>query len=188
MKIVKRVLIVIAILIAIPLIIALFTKKDYAVERAIVINKPKQEVFDYVKFLRNQDNFSVWTKLDPDMKKEFRGTDGTVGFVYAWDSNKGSQGAGAGEQKIVKITEGESVDMNLHFIRPFEGLADARFTTAEVAAGQTKVTWGFKSSMKYPMNFMLLFMDMDKLLGKDLETGLNDLKSVLEKQALSSNQ
>jgi len=187
MRIVKRVLIVIAILVAIPLIIALFTKKDYAVERAIVINKPKQEVFDYVKLLRNQDNFSVWTRLDPKMKKDFRGTDGTVGFVYAWDS-EGSKGAGAGEQKIVKINEGESVDMNLHFIRPFEGLADARFTTAEVAAGQTKVTWGFKSSMKYPMNAMLLFMDMDKVLGKDLETGLKDLKSVLEKQALTSNQ
>lgn len=187
MKIVKRILIAIAVLIAIPLIIALFTQKDYAVERAIVINKPKQEVFDYVKLLRNQDNFSVWTKLDPDMKKEFRGTDGTVGFVYAWDS-KGSDGAGAGEQKIVKITEGESIDMNLHFIRPFEGLADARFTTTEVAPGQTKVTWGMKSSMKYPMNVMLLFMDMDKILGKDLATGLNELKSVLEKQALSSNQ
>jgi uncharacterized membrane protein len=185
MKIVKRILIVIAVLIAIPLILALFTKKDYAVERSIVINKPKQEVFNYVKHLRNQDNFSVWTKLDPEMKKEFRGTDGTEGFVYAWDSQKGD-GAGAGEQKIVKITEGESVDMNLHFIRPFEGLADARFTTTEVAANQTKVTWGFKSSMKYPMNAMLLFMDMDKILGKDLATGLKDLKAVLEKQALTS--
>lgn len=187
MKIVKRILIVVAILIAIPLILALFTKKDYAVERTIVINKPKQEVFDYVKHIKNQDNFSVWTKLDPGMKKEFRGTDGTVGFVYAWDS-KGDQGAGAGEQTITKITDGERVDLGLHFIRPFEGLADAHFTTAAVSPGQTKVSWGMKSSMKYPMNAMLLVMDMDKILGKDLDAGLKELKSILEKQALTSNQ
>jgi len=183
MKIVKKILIAIAVLIAIPLIIALFTKKQYAVEREIIISKPRQEVFDYVKYLKNQDHFSVWTMMDPGMKKDFKGTDGTVGFVYAWDSEK----AGAGEQKITKITEGESVDMQLHFIKPFEGLADARISTAAVSDNQTRVKWGFESSMPYPMNIMLLFIDMDKHLGKNLETGLQNLKGVLEKQPITSN-
>jgi hypothetical protein len=35
--------------------------------------------------------------------------------------------------------------------------------------------------MKYPMNIMKLFMNMDKRIGKDLETGLSSLKKVLEK-------
>lgn len=182
MKIVKRILIGLAILIAIPLILAIFTKKDYAVEREIIINKPKQQVFDYVKYLKNQDNYSVWAKMDPGMKKDFKGTDGTVGFVYAWDGEK----AGAGEQTIARITEGESVDFSLHFIKPMDGLADARMTTSAISPEQTKVTWGFKSSMKYPMNAVLLFMDMDKELGQHLEAGLKDLKGVLEKPVLTS--
>jgi hypothetical protein len=183
MKIVKRILIGLAVLIAIPLILAIFTKKDYAVEREIIINKPKQQVFDYVKYLKNQDNYSVWAKMEPNMKKYYRGTDGAVGFVYGWEGKE----VGAGEQTITKINEGESIDFSLHFVKPMEGLADSRFSTVDVSPGQTKIKWGFKSSMKYPMNAMLLFMDMDKEMGKYLEAGLKDLKGVLEKQALTSN-
>ena len=60
MKILKIILLVIAILIVIPLVVALFVAKEYAVERYVEINKPKSEVFDYVKYLKNQDNFSKW--------------------------------------------------------------------------------------------------------------------------------
>ncbi len=62
------------------LVAALFIKKDYAVEREITISKPKQEVFDYIKYLKNQDHYSVWNCLDPAIRKIYTGTDGTVGF------------------------------------------------------------------------------------------------------------
>lgn len=180
MRIVKKILIVIVAIIALALIVALFTKKDYAVEREIVINKPKQVVFDYVKYLKNQDNFSKWAKMDPNMKKEYKGTDGTVGFVSAWDSE--SKDVGKGEQEIKAIREGEQVDFALHFIKPFEGRANAFMSTTALSENQTNVKWGFSSRMNYPMNIMLLFMDMDKMLGADLETGLQNLKGILEKQ------
>jgi hypothetical protein len=51
-----------------------------------------------------------------------------------------------------------------------------------VDGNQTKLSWGMSSRMKYPMNIMLLFMNMDKLLGKDLELSLGNLKGILEKQ------
>ncbi len=73
MKILKKILIVVVILIAIPLVIALFVKKEYAVEREVTINKPKQVVFNYVKHLKNQDNYNKWVRMDPNMKKDFRG-------------------------------------------------------------------------------------------------------------------
>ena len=44
--------------------------------------------------------------------------------------------------------------------------------TEVVASGKTRVTWGMSSAM----NAMLLFMNMDNLLGKDLETSLSNLK------------
>lgn len=69
MKTFKKVLIVLGVIVAIPLIVALFVNKTYAVEEAIVINKPKSEVFDYAKHLKNQDDFSAWANLDPNMKK-----------------------------------------------------------------------------------------------------------------------
>ena len=49
MKIVKRILIGVAILMAVPLIVGLFVRTDFAVEREVIINKRwrscKSEVF-----------------------------------------------------------------------------------------------------------------------------------------------
>lgn len=178
MKIIKKILIGFVALVALLLIIAIFIKKDYAVVREITINKPSSEVFAYIKMLKNQDNFSVWAQADPTMKKEFKGTDGTVGFVSAWDSQKDD--VGKGEQEIIKIKEGERMDFELRFIKPFEA-TDYAYMTTEGQGNLTKVKWGFNGKMDYPMNLMLLAMNMDEMLGKDLQQGLNQLKVVLEK-------
>ncbi|MEO6550667.1 MAG: SRPBCC family protein [Ferruginibacter sp.] len=172
----KVILLVVLVIIAIPLVIALFVKKEYLVERNVTINKPKQEVFNYLKFLKNQDNFNKWVKTDPNMKKDFRGTDGTVGFVYAWDGNSK---AGKGEQEIKQLQDGEKVDVEIRFEKPFASIASTPFTTTSVSPTQTKVTWAMKGKSKYPINFMNLFMD--KLLGSDIDSSLLMLKGVLEK-------
>lgn len=177
MKVVKIILGVIVSLIVLVLIIALFVDKDYSIRREIVINRPKAEVFDYVKHLKNQDNYNAWVRIDPDMKKVFRGTDGTVGFVYAWDSEIKS--AGKGEQEIKGITEGEKVDIEVRFEKPFAGVAHTPITTTDEGSG-TRVSWGMNGRSKYPMNFMNLFMG--SMLGDKLDESLNDLKNILEKK------
>jgi len=179
MKIMRRIVYIILILLTITILLSLIVKQKYAVVREIVINKPKTEVFDYIKYLKNQDNYSVWSKMDPNMKKEYKGTDGTVGFISAWDSD--SKDVGKGEQEIKNISEGERIDFELRFLEPFKSTDKAYMITEEISADQTKVKWGFNGIMPYPMNIMLLFMNMDKMLGKDLEAGLANLKSVLEK-------
>jgi uncharacterized membrane protein len=179
MKIIKWILIVIVILVAIPLVTAIFVKKDYSVERDVVINKPKQEVFEYVKYLKNQNNYSKWAQMDIHMKKEFKGTDGTVGFISGWDSD--SSDVGKGEQEIKGIKDGERIDYEIRFIKPFESTASAYMTTESVNGNQTKVKWSFYGHMPYPMNLMTVIMDMDDAIGKDLQTGLNNLKGIMEK-------
>ena len=174
----KKILIIVLVIIAIPLVVALFLPKDYSVEREIIINKPKQEVFEYVKYLKNQDNYSKWATMDPNMKKTYNGTDGTVGFVSAWESE--NDDVGSGEQEIIKIEEGERIDFELRFKEPFESTSPAFMTTESVAENQTKVTWGFSGHMDYPMNIMMLFMDFEKMIGDDLESGLSNLKSEME--------
>ncbi len=175
MKVVKKLLLVIALLIVLVLVIALFVNKEYVVVRDININKPNQEVFDYVKLLKNQDNFNKWTMADPNMKKDFQGTDGTIGFIYAWNGNKE---VGEGDQRIIEINNGENIKLALHFIRPFEGLAVTEMSTTALSSNLTKVTWGMQGRSPYPMNFMNLFIN--KILGGDLDTSLQRLKSILE--------
>ena len=180
MKFLKRFLFILVGIIALALIAALFVNKDMKASREIVINKTKAEVFNYIKMLKNQNNYGKWNKMDPNMKSEYRGTDGTVGFVSAWDSDNGE--VGKGEQEIKKITEGELLETELRFIKPFESKATAIMTTTAVDSAHTKVTWSFDSKMAYPMNITKLFMDMEKMIGDDFGTGLANLKAVLEKQ------
>ncbi|MBC7382259.1 MAG: SRPBCC family protein [Bacteroidia bacterium] len=179
MKILKTVLLLAIAFAVILLIAGLFIKKNYVVEKEIVINKPIKEVFDYIKYLKNQDIYSVWQTKDPNMKKSFIGTDGKIGFVSAWNSELSE--IGKGEQEIMSITEGERLDFELRFVKPLTVKEEAYMTTEYISDNKTKVKWGFRVKMAYPKNIMLLVINMDELLDKNLETSLVNLKNQLEK-------
>jgi hypothetical protein len=116
---------------------------------------------------------------DPSMRKSYSGTDGTPGFVYAWDSDE--KDAGKGEQEIKRILNDEQIDTELRFEKPFKNVSQALMVVNDVGGNQTKVKWSFASRMNYPMNIMLLFVNFEKLLGTDMETSLVRLKGILEK-------
>lgn len=180
MKILKWILIVIGILIAIPLLVALFLPKDYSVQREVIINKPKDLVFAYAKSLKNQNNWATWNQMDPNQKNEYKGEDGTVGFIHSWVGNPDN--VGSGEQEITKITEGERIDFELRFTIPFESTSPAWITTETSGENQTKLTWGMSGTMPYPMNFMQVFMSMEDMIGTEYEKSLAKLKEILEAQ------
>lgn len=177
----KKLLIILIVIGAIPFVTALFVKQDYSVVASVAIDKPVPEVFSYLEQLKNQDNFSVWARIDPDMKKSYRGTDGHVGFVAAWDSD--NEDVGRGEQEIVAIIKDRRIDFELRFLAPFEATSPAYITTEAILdTTQTKVNWGFSGHLNYPMNLMFLFVDFETMIRNDLQQGLNTLKSVLEKE------
>jgi hypothetical protein len=176
MDIAVTILYIVVSIIALLLVIALFMTKNYKTYQEIIILAPRQKVFDYLKQLKNQDNFNKWIMIDPDMKKEYRGTDGTVGFVYAWNGNKEG---GEGEQEIKAITDERNIEMEIRFVRPFAGIARAEMTTQSLSDNQTKATWSTASTMKYPLNLMLPMIV--KMLEKDMGTSLTTLKNILEK-------
>jgi len=178
MKIVKRISLGILLFIVVILVVGLFLDKNYKVAREISIHKPKQEVFEYIKLLANQNKYSNWSSMDPNMVKTYKGTDGTFGFISAWKSEL--EDVGAGEQEIKHIQEGERIDYELRFIAPFESTETVYMATETISENQTKVTWGIQGRMEYPTNLLGLMMDFETLIGNDLATGLNNLKNILE--------
>lgn len=172
MKILKRILLGILALVVILLIVAAILPKTFSSERQIVINKPRSEVFEYIKYVKNQDNYGVWQLSEPDLKKAYEGNDGTVGFKYSWDGKK----LGKGSQTISNIVEGEKLETKLDF--GFGDPATSHLITKDAGAGQTTVIWGLSGKSPYPLNIMSLFFDV----GDDFEKGLANLKAVLEKQ------
>ena len=87
---------------------------------------------------------------------------------------------GEGEQEIIQIEENQTVISKLRFFKPWKSEADAFLSTKAVNDHQTKVTWGFSGENKVPFNIFMLFMNMDKAVGKDFEEGLADLKTHIE--------
>lgn len=152
---------------------------NYKVEREVTISKPRTEVFAYAKMLKNQNDWGPWVKRDPNIKLSYKGNDGEPGFVSTWESEK--EDVGAGEQEIKKIEDGKRIETEIRFKKPFESKSDAYLTMEDSGPDQTKVKWGFTGTMPRPLNLMLLFMDMDKEVGKDFDAGLASLKSIVEK-------
>jgi hypothetical protein len=177
MNILIDILLVIAGIIALLLIIALFIKREHYVQREIIINAPRQKVFDFLKFLKNQEQFNKWAKTDPDRKEEFKGTDGTVGYIYSWSGNKN---AGAGEKEIKNIIEGKRIETEIRFVKPMEVSASVIMETESLPDDQTKVYLTNAGTLRYPLN--ILIPVAEKNFAKDMDISLTTLKDILEKQ------
>ncbi|MCD6065762.1 MAG: hypothetical protein K0S33_588 [Bacteroidetes bacterium] len=179
MNIVFIILSVVGAVIVLVLLIAALMKKQYALSSSIVIMQPKEKVFDYVRHLRNQENYSKWVMADPNVKLTYTGTDGTVGFKAAWNSE--DKNVGVGEQEITRIKEGERYDVELRFEKPFKGTNYAHTTVEAVSPDRSKVTTVFEAKTPFPMNIIVPMLS--KMLQKDMDQNAAKLKQVLETQS-----
>lgn len=176
MNAIVTVLLVVAGIIALLLTIALFMKKEHYVNREIIIDAPRQKVFDFLKLLKNQDQFNKWARADKNRKEVTKGTDGTVGFVYSWSGNKS---AGVGEKEIMNIIEGNRIETEIRFIKPMRISARVIMETESLSDNQTKVNLINAGTLKYPLNIMIPLAE--KNFAKDMDTSLSTLKNILEK-------
>lgn len=165
-------------IIAIVLLLALIAPKTYEVNRSIEIHKPLPEVFQYLKRIKNQNDWSPWKQKDPNMTQEYLGTDGEVGFIAKWEGNKD---VGTGEQEITRIVENSRIDTDLRFFKPWKSQSNGYLIAEDAGSGITKVVWGFTGKNPIPFNVFMLFVDFEKAVGKDFEEGLTNLKAQLEK-------
>ena len=162
-------------ILAVVFITALVMPRQHYVERKIVIQAPRQKVFDFIRFLRNQESFNTNAMEDANREKTFIGTDGTVGYIYAW---KGNKDAGEGEKEIIGITDGKSVEMEIRFVKPMKATARIIMDTEPLAENQTKLSWSNAGSLPLPIN--LFIPKMKKHVAKDMDESLNKLKALLE--------
>ena len=114
--------------------------------------------------------------VDADRTREFKGIDGTVGYIYSW---KGDKSAGEGEKEIKNIVEGRSIEMEIRFVRPMKVSATIIMETESLTDDQTKVSWSNAGTLKYPINIMIPMMK--KSVVKGMDESLNNLKNIFEK-------
>jgi len=150
--------------------------KNYHYEKSIVINAPKEKVWQKISSMKAFNEWNPWMKLDPSMKINYTGNSGQVGDKYCWDSKNDDAGAGCQEIKEMVINESQKTEMT--FIRPFEGqaISDIVLTTEGNA---TKVTWSMDTAQETWMKIMRPMMDYQ--MGKSYGEGLNNLKKLSER-------
>ncbi|TGN19150.1 SRPBCC family protein [Leptospira idonii] len=164
-------------------VLSFIAPSDFKLEREIVINQPVPVVFNHLKYLRNHELWNAWSQIDPNMKKSFSGTDGTVGFTSSWESEH--EEVGTAEEEIKNIKENERFDTQIRFKKPFEASFNSYITTESVGEKQTKVVLGMADKMPFPVNVISFIvnvcLDQQQKIIDNMDKSLNSLKSILEK-------
>ena len=155
----------------------------FRVQRSTVIHAPPESIQPHIANFRAWVNWSPYEKLDPAMKKTFSGPESGPGAVYAWEGNK-KAGEGRMEMRESSPTR---VTIQLDFTRPFEAHNMTTFTL-QPRGDRTEVTWAMDGPQPFMQKVMCVFINMDRLVGKDFETGLANLKALAEGQPPSPAQ
>lgn len=171
-----KIAIAVIVIIALVLIYASTKPDTFHVERSINIKAAPEKIFALINDFHLWNDWTPYNK-DPAMKKAYSGNDRGVGAHYAWEGNKE---VGKGEISITETTPPNKIVMDLHMIEPFEGHNVATFTLS-AAGDSTKVTWSLDDKQKFIVKVIGIFMNMDKMIGGDFETGLARLKVTAEK-------
>ena len=177
MSIAISVVILVLIIIAAILIVAARKQADFSVRRAIRINAPQADIFPLIADFRRWSAWSPYEKKDLAMTKTYSGASSGKGAVYEW---AGNSNVGHGRMEIAEVATPSKITILLHFIKPFEARNIAEFALDD-AGGATNLSWTMRGNMPFFGQLMSLFLNMDKMVGKDFEAGLAQLKAIAEK-------
>ena len=168
----------IAIVVVIVLIAAAVKPDNFRMQRSIDIQAPPEKIFPLIDDFHQWAAWSPWERIDLAMKKQFSGAAAGNGAVYGWEGNSK---VGTGRMEITESLPPSRVLIKLDFLKPFEAHNIAEFTLEE-KGDATTVTWVMHGPSPFISKLMSVFCSMDKLVGKDFETGLSSLKTAAEKR------
>ena len=174
----KSIGIFIVVVIAGVLAFAATRPDDFTVRRSIAIKAEPAKIYPLLVDFSQWPKWSPWENLDPTMKRTLSGKVSGPGAVYAWD---GSSKVGAGRMEVKDAVAPSKVVIQLDFLRPFEAHNITDFTLVSRPDATTDVTWLMRGPTPFVSKLMGVFVDMDKMIGKDFEAGLANLKAATEK-------
>src|SRR6267378_3125641 len=163
--------------IAVVLILAATKPNTFSVRRATTVKAPPERIFALIKDFHQWGSWSPYETKDPAMKRSFSGAADGEGAVYGWEGNKN---VGSGRMEILDTSEPSKIVIKLDFFAPFEGHNTAEFTM--LPQGDAKnLTWLMHGPASFMSKVMQVFINLDKMIGKDFEIGLANLKRLTEK-------
>ncbi len=172
---VLKIAVVVVILLVAVLAYAATRPDRFRLERTTSIKASPDKVFALINDFHQWGVWSPWEKLDADLKRDFSGTAAGVGAVYAWEGNK----TGVGRMEITESSPASLIKIKLDFFKPFEAHNTAEFSL-RAQGDETIVTWAMYGPSSYVSKLMGIVFDIDKMVGKEFESGLAKMKSATE--------
>src|SRR5512139_90330 len=161
------------------LVYAAMQPADFRIQRSATVKAPPERIYPHIASLKAWGPWSPWEKKDPAMKRTFSGPDSGVGAAYGWEGDKN---VGTGKMTILEATPSHKVVIKLEFLKPFEATNTAEFTLQPVG-DSTAIVWAMYGKNNFLSKLVCVFMNMEKMVGPDFESGLAGLKALAEKPA-----
>lgn len=177
LEVIVAIAIVLAVAIAVILILAATKPDTFRIERSAVIDAPAERIFAVLSDFRQWTGWSPWEHKDPALKREYSGAERGKGAIYGWEGNKN---VGSGRMEILEANAPSKLRIKLDFFKPFEGHNTAEFTMLP-QGNATNVHWVMHGPATFLSKVMQVFISFDRMVGKDFETGLANLKQLTEK-------
>jgi uncharacterized protein YndB with AHSA1/START domain len=177
LEVIAVIAVILAIAIAVVLILAATKPGRFSVRREITVQAPAEKIFPLINDFHQWVAWSPYEHRDPALKRTYSGVESGKGAVYAWDGNNN---VGSGRMEILESAVPSKIVIKLDFFKPFEGHNTAEFTMLP-QGNATHVTWLMHGPAPFMNKLMQVFMNLDKMIGKDFEAGLVNLKTVTEK-------
>ncbi len=153
------------------------TRPDtFRVERTASIKAPAEKIFPYLEDFRRFVSWSPYETRDPGMKRSYGGPASGTGAVYEWDGDKN---VGQGRMEIAEAVPPSRLTLKFDMMRPFPAHNIIEFTL-EPHGDATTVTWAMYGPVPFPAKVLHVFVNMDRMVGADFETGLANLKAIAE--------
>lgn len=168
----------VVVLAAAVLVLAATRTDSFRVQRATTIKAPPEKVFALINDLHRWESWSPWEKKDPAMRRSHSGPASGAGAAYAWE---GDRNVGKGRMTIAESSPPSRVSLRLDFVAPFEAHNIVDFTLEPEGEDSTTVLWAMHGPTPYFAKIIHLFVSMEKMVGRDFEAGLADLKAVAER-------
>ena len=159
---------IVVLAVVVVLILAARKPDHFRVQRSASIDAPPERIFPLI------NDFHRWDAWSPCGSGR--------GSIYEW---AGNSNVGSGRMEIVESSVPSKVAIQLDFLKPFEGHNIATFTM-EPAGGATNVTWVMDGPTPFVGKIMHVFINMDRMVGTDFETGLANLKTAAEHEPAGS--
>lgn len=175
MKFLKVLAGIIVVLALIFFVGGMFLPKTYSVNRSIVINAPDSVIYKNIADFNEFTKWNPWSKMEPTAKITVSGPVAQPGHLYEWVGDK----TGTGQMLIKSVTPNQLAVIELKFIKPMENTAETSFDITKDGNGN-KVTWTMGGECTTTFSKWTSLM-MDKMIGKDFESGLQSLKEKSEK-------